>query len=293
MGIRRADSSPVVPAPTARGVAPSDVAPAASPPVGSRARDSFQAARAAPMALDAPAAGTQFQRPSDAGEWTLSAQGQKADPVTIYVHGSLSQLEDALTSTGWTQADPSNLASDVEYGVAAAEDEALKGAAAVADGIDDVEEGVAGLFGRRPKPLLPEQAPTVAEVNEMPVSPQTYQGQPLVAAYECDNDPLGGRNHLRIFDTGKQDAQGQEVYAIAASRDASIRFAPDHPETGFLFHNVDPNVAAERDLVLRSLQQSGRVATTEPFTVPFGGGSTYGEAVSDSKAYDVTLQRRE
>jgi hypothetical protein len=123
----------------------------------------------------------------------------------------------------------------------------------------------------------------------MPVSPQLLKGRPLVAAFEQGNNPTGGRNHLRIFDTGQRDPQGQPVYAIAASRDTGITFAPNHPETGFLFPSVQSDVTRERNFVLSALEKSGQVSNVVTHPMPFAGASSLGERVGDSKVIELSL----
>lgn len=275
--------------------APQPLAPRkpASPPKPanvpqSRPSSDFQAARTRPLSLQGD-----VQRPfvpPTAGEWTADqATGQRSDPVTIYVHGSLDQVETSLGATGWTQADPKSLSANLRYVGAAAKQEISKALAKVAQGIDGLEVGIGGAFGVHLHPWLETQPRYVPGVDRMPVSNQTYRGQVEVAAFEKNNDPLGGRDHLRIFATGEKDAQGRDVYAIAASRDSGIVFAPNHPECAFLFHAVTPDVDGERDNVLQSLQQANPGAQTQSFTLPFGKASKIGEYVGDGKAVDVVL----
>jgi hypothetical protein len=264
--------------------------PSAPPPRQNVAtgRSDFQAAAPAKVALSGDVRAP-FVRPPR-GEWTLDAKGAPSDPVTLYVHGSLDQLDVALSSAGWTRADPRGLQANRRYASAATRQEIFKALAFCAKRADGVEVGLAGAFGLKLHPWLRTTPRHVAAVDRMPVSPQTYRGQPLLQAYEQHNDPLGGRDHLRIFATGERDAQGREVYAIAASRDVGIRFAPDHPECAFLFHTVQGNVAAERELLLQSLQRTGHVAATQPFTIAFGGPSPIGESVGDGRGFELTLR---
>ncbi|MBS2030086.1 MAG: LssY C-terminal domain-containing protein [Deltaproteobacteria bacterium] len=287
MVVRRAGSA--VPAVPAKPVAPRTppaprASPAARPAVGG---DSFQAARTAKVALG-DAGPPPFVKPAQ-GEWTLDTQGNRSDPVTMYVHGSLSQVEQALSQSGWTQADPAGLAANVRYVGAAAKEEVGKALSWAAQKVDGLATGIAGAFGIHLHPWTTPKPPDVPGVNKMPVSVQSYRGQKLVAAYEMNNDPLGGRDHLRIFATGQKDAQGNDVYAIAASRDTGIVFAPNHPESAFLFHAVQPDVGSERDLVLKNLQSTGSVSNVKTFNASYGAPSGIGEYVGDSKGYELTL----
>ena len=45
----------------------------------------------------------------------------------------------------------------------------------------------------------------------MAVSPQTFEGAKTTVSYERNDEPLGGRDHLRIFATGQRDAKGALV----------------------------------------------------------------------------------
>jgi hypothetical protein len=223
----------------------------------------------------------------------LDVKGQLADPITLYVHGTLPQLIAALTKDGWTRADAATPGKDAKYAGAAIADEALKEGGKVDQQVDHVQATLDARLGHKVRPLLPQQPKGTATVNklvnEMPVSPQTYLGHPIADAFERNNDPLGGRDHLRIFDTGRRDDAGRQVFAIAASRDSGIRPAPDHPETLFMFHAVQPDVSGEREDVLKSLTGSGAKLLGEPLKLAWSGTSVYGELVSDGKGYDVAL----
>jgi hypothetical protein len=245
------------------------------------------------MSLDVPAPVARgFKPPATTGVWTQDAKGAKADPVTLYVHGSLDDVKHALAQGGWTEADPRSLGANVRYLGAAAKHEILQAMTSVANHLDGLEVGLAGVFGFKAPPLFHAKTPYTPGVDRMPVSPQTMGGHPMLTAFERDNDPLGGRHHLRIFDTGERDAQGKEVFAIAASRDSGIRFAPDHPECGFLFHTVEEDVSKERDFVAKTMAQGSPGASQRSFGLPWGGGSTYGEFVGDSKGAELTLPAR-
>jgi hypothetical protein len=219
--------------------------------------------------------------------------GKSADPVTLYVHGSLQDLEDTLAKAGWTKADPQGVGASIRYVGAALKEECLKAITYAANHLRGLEVGLAGVFGvhlPEPKPLPP---PHVDGVDRMPVSGQTLDGKPFVSAWECNNDPLGGRDHVRIFDTGQRDASGLPVYAVSPIRDTGIRFAPDHPESGFMFHTVAPDAAPERDKFLQLLTTFGNVSGLKTLSLPFGGPSSLGEKVLDASAFELTLKSRQ
>jgi hypothetical protein len=284
MEIRRLNATVATPKPTNVAAQNNSAAPAVT-------RDTFVAPTPSPTrgTPSAPSAPATFALPTQ-GQWTSDLKtGARSDPATIYVHGSLGDIETSLQNAGWTKADPQGLGASVRYVGAALKQEAYKAISWFGKHVDGIELGLAGAIGMHPKPLLPQTAPYVEGVDKMPVSAQTLNGQKLVAAFEENNDPLGGRHHLRIFDTGQKDAQGKPVFAIAASRDTGIRFAPDHPETGFMFHTVEPDVDAERDRVIGALAKGGEVSGLTKTQVPFGPASKIGEFVGDSSLYELNL----
>lgn len=210
------------------------------------------------------------------GEWTQNDSGHASDPVNLYLHGSLDQLTRTFQRAGWTKLDAPSTGNNVKYGIAAVAYEAEKGVLGVWN----------WLTGRHDKP----SNGLTNEVNEQPATAQTLDGRPTAIAFGKDTDPLGGRHHLRIFDTGTVDAQGQKVWAVAASHDTAIEFAPNHPESLFFHHVVDPNADHERDLVLRDLRQAGAVKSAEAFTTAwdnYGKGHLHSE---DKRIHDVVLR---
>jgi len=238
------------------------------------------------------AAGTPFTPPT-AGVWTTdTVTGKRSDPVTLYVHGTLSDVEDTLAKAGWTQADPRGWGATVRYVGAALKQEALNAVTYAANHLRGLEIGLAGVFGVHLPEPTPQLPPHVDGVDRMPVSTQSVDGKPFVSAWECNNNPLGGRDHVRIFDTGQRDASGLPVYGVSPIQDTGIRFAPDHPESGFMFHTVAPDAAPERDKFLKLLTTFGNVSGLTRLPLEFGGPSALGERVQDGTAYELTLHRR-
>ncbi len=205
--------------------------------------------------------------------------------MNLYVHGSLAEVEADLRQAGWTQAAPDNAVDNARYIGSVIGQGLYLGANLLWRGAHALWSWVT---------RTPDQAgnlpdPFAKEIASMPVSTQTYRGQAEVVAFEMNNDPDGGRHHLRIFDTGEVDAQGRHVWAIAATQDTGIKVDPNRPEQGFLNHAVNPNADAERDLVLRSLRSSGDVASVATLT-PSGARPQGGTAAdADGRVYDVVL----
>ena len=236
--------------------------------------------QASPPASHGTAQHQEFTAPKT-GQWTQGSNNQPADPVTIDVHGSLSQLEDTLTDQGWTKADPNTPASAANVAVATAKN----------------------LWNQ----LTNSGAPADQAVNKEAVSPQTLDGQPSVAAFERNNDPLAGRDHLRIFDTGQTGADGKPVYAISASQDTGLAVQVNPNPSPLLSaslsmispllaplsalaptHAVNSNVDTERDNVVQSLQKGG-ANVQQVHSLQWSGTSSYGETVPDGKAYELSL----
>jgi hypothetical protein len=198
------------------------------------------------------------------GEWAQDLKGKRSDPVNLYLHGSLDQLRKAFLKAGWTQPTANTTAGKLEYFGASVFHETL---------------------GR-----LWEPRPVKATVASMPIAHLKFQGKTEVLSFERNNDPLGGRDHFRVFDTGKVDAQGRPVYAVTASLDNGVKLAPQQPQQWFMTHTVDPNADVERDRVLSTLQKSGGVAGLRSFKVPFGASAPSGLNTPSGQVFDVVLR---
>jgi hypothetical protein len=213
--------------------------------------------------------------PTTKGEWVQNASGRKSDPVNLYVHGSLDQLRRTFEAAGWKVPAAKTTPNMLRYGAGAVLDETVRG----------VESLWHKVTGRKDKLWHP----TANIVATMPIAHLYYRGKPDVLSLERDNDPLGGRHHFRVFDTGQRDAQGKQVWAIAASLDVDTVLALDRPEQGFINHLIDKNADKERDEVLRTLHQQGAVATQRTVSLAFGKPAPTGLHSEDSRVFDVAL----
>jgi hypothetical protein len=205
-------------------------------------------------------------------EWARASNGARSDPVNLYLHGSLPQVESALRAAGWTAAQPLSTQAKVEFVFATGFDEAVRGF--------DALTGLAA-----PVPKLVQRA-----VSSEPVSTLTYGGKPQVVAFEKDNNPLGGRHHLRVFSTGKVDALGRPVWAVAATQDKGVVFAPTRPDQLFLNHVVAPDADVERDFVASSLATAGQISSQSSARVPYGPPAGNGVTSRDGRVLDVVLR---
>lgn len=85
---------------------------------------------------------------------------------------------------------------------------------------------------------------------DAPVSTRYFSGRPQDAAFELAGPNARQRHHLRVWlvDTARQ------VWVGAANRDAGLFVRPLH---GTATHRLDPNIDAERDLIVRELLAGG------------------------------------
>jgi hypothetical protein len=214
------------------------------------------------------------------GQWTNDAHGVKSDPVNVYAFGPFAGLERALLRGGWTRAADNNLANNAKY----------IGSAVEWAGVN-AHETVAKLLERVPGTHVPDMKLDQDDqkvVASMPVSMQTLDGRPFVAAYECANNPVGGRHHIRVFDARTKDAQGRPVWAVAATQDVGIMFDPNRPEQGFMNHRVAANTDGERDFLTQALRAAGgKIAMAGP--IEYGGKNQYGVGPGDSRVVEAVL----
>jgi hypothetical protein len=210
-----------------------------------------------------------WSRPAKA-EWNLSKKGERTDLVNIYVHASEEALKNAFDRAGWTIARKKTIKTDLAY--------------------------VGAAFWTFDRIRREERS---QRVQSMPMERLYYNGKLPDVGYERDNRIFAGRNHFRAYDTGKQDASGLKVWAIAAVRDAGIRVSPKgirHGLTGenaFLQHNVDPDVDGERDFVVGTLWEfcPDMVVSAEKFKLePAQDSQDKGQHSNDSEAYEIVLK---
>jgi hypothetical protein len=95
--------------------------------------------------------------------------------------------------------------------------------------------------------------------DDAPVSTLVFEGRPQDLAYEKE---IGGspdqRHHLRLWQTPRlQD--GRPLWLGAASKDRGAGISHD---TGQITHHIDPDIDAERDLVVSDLKTAGLVEGT-------------------------------
>ena len=210
--------------------------------------------------------------PSTKMQWATNDAGgkKKSDPVNLYVHGNLSDIVRAFQKGGWSIADAG--ADGPKNYTNAMKKYAEESAEGLVPGMHGVTQG------------------TYHAVNKMPVGNLYMNGQLPVVSMEANNHPLTGRDHFRIFFTGKKDAQGQNIYAVTASRDEGIALDPKRKKTAFTNHFTEKNADAERDFTLKTLQAGGAQVAVRETRRDGSGGPQGGLFSGDGKVYDLTVK---
>lgn len=198
-------------------------------------------------------------------QWAMSKEsgGQPVDVVNIYVHGtqpdrakSLADLKAAFEAECWMEAYPNNLLHDVEYPLLVPVFWLDVGARTLAR---KISKGFHKLFHwkRVKSPIKPD--PIMRAEDKMPLSTSYVEGMAPVAEFELGNDPAGGRDHFRVFDTGANDENGLPIFGIAASWDAGIGFDIHEPERFFLTHKINHKEDIEKRWVKDFLKWAGAI----------------------------------
>jgi hypothetical protein len=103
---------------------------------------------------------------------------------------------------------------------------------------------------------------------DAPVSPLIFEGRKQDLAFEkAVGVSADKRNHIRLWED-KADVLGRTAWFGSASLDGGVGLSRD---TGQITHRIDPDVDAERALVVKDLEATGEVVKT--WTIP-GRGAT-------------------
>ncbi|HEY9723360.1 MAG TPA: LssY C-terminal domain-containing protein [Oscillatoriaceae cyanobacterium] len=187
-----------------------------------------------------------------------SPQGDPCEPVTMYVTGTKAQLEAALEKQGWKKADKLTIWNGFKSDLT----------------LLDKITGLNKIFSYK--------------YDSSPMTVMSVDGKQQVEAFDKNDDYHTGRDHLRVFDTGKKDAQGRPVWAIAATRDTQIDIKVPSFGKG---HHTDSNINPERDMIMADLLKSG----VKDWTVAQGKMTPADQShvdqtyQYDGKVYNVTL----
>lgn len=169
------------------------------------------------------------------GFLTSDAAGTKRhEPVNFIIRGSKSDLFHALRSQGWVQA--------VDSGVG-----------------NMIQVGLSVLF-------------RAGKETEAPVSDQYLNGKLPDFAFNKNSDYNMGRDHMRVYHQGKDPATGEDIWAVASTRDTAISLNLKHPikndqrwpwqwdwQVPTFGHTTDHAIDGERDLIMHDLLKSGLV----------------------------------
>lgn len=208
------------------------------------------------------------------GEWAFSSAGHRWAPISLYFHGTLGQVIDALVGAGWSELDTLRECAPVP-------DSAACGAA--------FERS---LLGRWPRPLPPRYAPrSSAQSQPEPSTPPEllYQGELPVLVYQKGGDPLGWRRHLRVYDTGQSDADGAEVWAVCAGRDLGLAFNARRPGR-YLTPAVDKDTDRERDALFEELASAQALEGARALLVTWQELSPDHPRSQDGNVYELVLR---
>lgn len=150
----------------------------------------------------------------------VNEDGRPGDPLNLVVEGSRDQIIRTFEQAGWTRPDRLSLWSALKM--------------------------IYCTLFRKPYP-------------DAPVS-SLYLGSdkhPEDLAFEHTSGTTKVRDHVRFWDTGRKDANGQDIWVGAASKDIGIeRNKLDLGPT----HRISPDVDSERDLVDQVMISAGAVS---------------------------------
>lgn len=159
---------------------------------------------------------------------TLTSGGIQGDPVNVALEGTQTQILAAFQAMGWLRADPLSAK-------------------------DDARLAVDAVFHR----LYPTA----------PVSNLYLFHRPEDFAVEHELGSVARRDHARFWDSGRKDpGTGLELWIGDASQDVGIEILRRHHIPVGTTHRINPDIDAERNLIVSGLRSTGKVAAvlTEP-----------------------------
>ncbi len=166
------------------------------------------------------------------------------DPVNVAFEGSRAQILAAFARAGWQKADPLSLKNDLR---------------------------------------LAADAVTHRLYPAAPVSNLYLFNRAEDFAVEHELGSIARRDHARFWDTGRADPNTHlELWIGDASRDVRVEVLRRHHIPIGTTHKIDPNVDAERSLIVQTIEATGLVQTVimEPGMGPTqhginGGGDPF------------------
>jgi LssY C-terminus len=95
--------------------------------------------------------------------------------------------------------------------------------------------------------------------HDAPVSPLFYEGKKEQLAFEKpDGRSADKRHHVRLWQVLEKGTDGRPVWLGSVTFDRGVGLSHD---TGQVTHHIAPDIDAERDLLMRDLQEAGMVQT--------------------------------
>jgi hypothetical protein len=210
------------------------------------------------LTAGAASAGDRIWSEPRAQESSVDPVQELNEPITLYLKAPrLEDVRAAFRQAGWTEAAKNSWLNRVGYSFAA----------------------LTAAFTSR-----------YSLIQSLPISTHLFRGQPFVAAFEKNVDPLGRRHHCRLFDLGLVDKQGNRVWAMSASRDVDLSLTLTRPTQAFLTHAIEPNVDLERDLIIEDLRRSGGIEELRAIKVRGTAALREGRAYSaDGRIYILRI----
>lgn len=160
--------------------------------------------------------------------------GGKHEPVNFVIRGSQDDLFRALKSQGWVKAKDASAGTMIKVGL--------------------------GVLFRTSKE------------TGAPVSNMYLNGKKPDFAFNKNSDYNMGRDHMRVYHQGKDPQTGEDVWAVASTRDNAISLTVKRPiknDSPFPWkwtwqapgfgHQTDHAIDGERDLIMHDLLKSGLV----------------------------------
>ena len=148
---------------------------------------------------------------------TFNREGRAGDPLNMEITATNGQLGASFAAAGWYRADEIDLVTSARISV------------------DSV-------LGRA--------------YSTAPVSNLYLYGRKEDYAFERPGRNVRQRDHIRFWNTGRNDKDGRPVWIGSATKDVKVELSrTNHLPT----HGISPDLDAERDMVVSDLAQTGYV----------------------------------
>jgi hypothetical protein len=153
-----------------------------------------------------------------------TGSGVPGDPVNVAFEGSRAEILAALKAIGWLVADPLSVRNDLHMAQAA--------------------------VSRHPYPTAPVSSLYLFKRME-----------DFAVEHELGST-ISRRDHMRLWDTQRSDPSTHlELWIGDASRDIGVEVLYRHHLPVGTTHHIDPNLDAERSLIVGEMQKDGLVTS--------------------------------